>query len=198
MIYGIATYDSTIPATKHPLYKTWHNMLKRCYSVNYQKQRPTYVGTTVCNEWLLFSNFEKWCAGKFVTGYVLDKDFIAGDLKIYSPETCAFIPKELNNSILERDYNSTYPLGVTLVKQKNGVAFSSWISTFGKKRYLGIRTCEKDAHKLWQIAKKEYFIEILEIHKNLDNSVLDGIRRRISMLEYHIENDLITESLNKV
>ncbi|QXO12766.1 hypothetical protein pEaSNUABM49_00553 [Erwinia phage pEa_SNUABM_49] len=123
MIYGIATYDSMIPTTKHPLYKTWHNMLKRCYSAKYQEQRPTYKGTTVSDEWLLFSNFEKWCDCKFIVGYVLDKDFIAGDLKIYSPKTCAFIPKELNTSILERDYSSAYPLGVSLITQKKWYCF---------------------------------------------------------------------------
>ncbi|QXO12767.1 hypothetical protein pEaSNUABM49_00554 [Erwinia phage pEa_SNUABM_49] len=69
---------------------------------------------------------------------------------------------------------------------------------FGKEKHLGNRESEKDAHKLWQIAKKDYFIKLLEIHKQLDDNVLDGLRRRISILENDIENDLITKSINKV
>ena len=43
-----------------PYYSRWESMLSRVYSKNYHLRRPTYKGCSVCEEWLLFSNFKKW------------------------------------------------------------------------------------------------------------------------------------------
>ena len=43
-------------------YQTWHSMLRRCYSPVYKKDRPTYEGCEVCDEWLRLSTFKKWYA----------------------------------------------------------------------------------------------------------------------------------------
>ncbi len=32
-------------------YVAWRNMLQRCYSKKYLESYPTYIGTSVCNEW---------------------------------------------------------------------------------------------------------------------------------------------------
>lgn len=48
----------------------------------------------VCDEWLIFSNFEKWFDKYWKVGYQVDKDLL-GD-KVYSPETCVMLPKRLN------------------------------------------------------------------------------------------------------
>ena len=31
-------------------YQVWHSMIRRCYSDVYQKLKPTYAGTVVCDE----------------------------------------------------------------------------------------------------------------------------------------------------
>ena len=38
-------------------YKLWQNMLYRAYCPKHKLRFPTYVGVTVCNEWLYFGNF---------------------------------------------------------------------------------------------------------------------------------------------
>ena len=43
-----------------PYYITWTHMLQRCYSEKSQLKHPTYKGCTVCDEWLIFSNFKTW------------------------------------------------------------------------------------------------------------------------------------------
>ena len=43
-----------------PYYSKWKSMLVRCYSTKYHQRRPTYKDCSVCNDWLLFSNFRKW------------------------------------------------------------------------------------------------------------------------------------------
>lgn len=77
-------------------YKTWHNMLTRCYYKPYQKRFPTYLGCSVCDEWLNFSNFHKWFEVNYEQGLVLDKDIIKDGNKVYCPEYCKFVTAEEN------------------------------------------------------------------------------------------------------
>ena len=38
-------------------YAVWDSMLKRCYSEKYLERYPSYIGTSVCSEWLSASAF---------------------------------------------------------------------------------------------------------------------------------------------
>jgi hypothetical protein len=106
-LYGVGVYDVAFPAyikfesgaAYHPAYTCWQNMLKRCY---YDKNTTSYNPATVCEEWLQFSNFLVWWKEHFMEGFELDKDFKSLMMfgnphqKLYSPETCQFIPKWMN------------------------------------------------------------------------------------------------------
>lgn len=71
-------------------YRDWKNMLKRCYC-----STGEYLGNvSVSESWLTLSNFKSWFEQNYVEGYVLDKDILSG--KVYSENTCLYIPKELN------------------------------------------------------------------------------------------------------
>ena len=63
----------------HPAYSTWASMLNRCYNPKYKEKHPTYVGVTCCEEWLLFTNFDKWFKDNYIKGYQLDKDLLVKD-----------------------------------------------------------------------------------------------------------------------
>lgn len=102
-----------------PFYDRWTNMLRRCYSKSYQKSFPTYVGCTVCEEWLRFSTFKTWMQFQDWEGKELDKDLLSGKSKIYSPETCGFIGKDLNNFIIQRSTRNELPLGGFLNRKTN-------------------------------------------------------------------------------
>ena len=59
------------------MYRTWHHMIVRCYSEKYQEKNPTYKGCSVCQRWLLLSNFVE--DFKLIDGY--DEElFLAGKL----------------------------------------------------------------------------------------------------------------------
>lgn len=73
-----------------PYYQRWVNMLDRVYL----KNRPAYVGVTVCDSWLNFSNFKSWMEKQDWEGKELDKDVFGG--KQYSPENCIFLHKKVN------------------------------------------------------------------------------------------------------
>lgn len=83
-----------------PEYRTWAHMLERCYSKKYQERKPTYKGCTVCNEWLSFQNFARWFSENYydISGETicLDKDILVIGNKLYSPNTCIFVPNSIN------------------------------------------------------------------------------------------------------
>lgn len=106
IIFGVAYYgDHNIVADKR-VYMTWYNMLIRCYDKKYENKCPTYKNVEVCDKWKCFTNFasdiillpnyDKWLIDKT---YVLDKDMLnkGNKQKIYSPDTCMFIPENLNS-----------------------------------------------------------------------------------------------------
>lgn len=88
------------------LYQLWSNMINRCYD----SKHPVFKnyggnGVSVSTIW---HSFERFC--KTVTSlpmyslwrlypgeYHLDKDYFGS--KVYSPSTCVFIPKRLNNGV---------------------------------------------------------------------------------------------------
>ena len=74
-----------------PFYRRWVHMLERCYSERYQEKKPTYIGCTVCEEWLRFSNFKSWMETQDWEGKHLDKDLLVEGNKIYSPDTCILV-----------------------------------------------------------------------------------------------------------
>lgn len=58
-----------------------------------------YKDVTISKEWLLFSCFEAFHTKWYREGYAIDKDLLSGTRKIYSPNTCTYMPTCLNNSI---------------------------------------------------------------------------------------------------
>lgn len=85
-----------------PYYKTWQSMIVRCYSEVFHEQQPTYKECTVCNEWLTFSNFKRWMSSQDWIGNQLDKDLKVYGNKIYSPDTCLFISRDVNMFLADR------------------------------------------------------------------------------------------------
>ena len=83
------------------VYDTWHDMLRRCYDSKFHEKRPTYVDCEVCEEWHNFQNFAKWYDNNYyeIEGerMHLDKDILVKHNKIYSSETCVFVPHAINS-----------------------------------------------------------------------------------------------------
>ena len=113
-VFGVATCDLTGVRGTKP-YSTWKNMLRRCYSHYYYNQ-ASYEGCTVIPEWLLYSTFKQWFDENYVEGYALDKDIIKKNNLLYSPETCCFVPQEINNLFIKRKrYRGALPIGIVLI-----------------------------------------------------------------------------------
>jgi len=140
-----------------PYYKRWQSMLERCYSIKFQEERPTYIGCTVCDEWLLFSTFKSWMKNQAWQGNQLDKDFKIKDNKIYSTETCLFIAQSLNLLLNDRGRDrGLYPVGVTFYKVT--CKFLAQISIAGASKHLGYFDSPELASAVYVAAKNQEIV----------------------------------------
>lgn len=131
-VYGVGINDvDYVFETKD--YKIWRNMLERCYCEKTQEKFPTYKGCTVCEEWHLFSNFKKWFHDNYVEGWELDKDILFINNKMYSPQTCCFVPREINSFLRRSDVNKQAGIYPT----QNG-KYAAIIRVDGKQKRLGV------------------------------------------------------------
>lgn len=98
-------------------YEIWKQMIYRCYSSTCKYKRMTYKTTTVCNDWLEYQVFAEWCNSREdfkYDGYHLDKDLLCKGESLYSPDTCCFLPKEINGFLTIRQSDrGDLPVGVT-------------------------------------------------------------------------------------
>lgn len=147
-----------------PFYRTWVNMLKRCYSVKNQERQPTYKGCTISDVWLTFSNFRDWMMTQDWEGKHLDKDLLFDRNKVYSADTCIFVSGMVNNFTTDSGASrGEWPIGVGWYK-KTGKFQANCSNPFtSKKEHLGYFTCEVEAHQAWIKRKLELAHELAAI-----------------------------------
>ena len=173
---------------KCPYYTKWKSILERCYTSRY----PSYKDFTICDEWLLFSNFKSWMERQDWEGKALDKDLLVYRNKIYSPETCVFLHGEMNKFLIQnKSMRSKYPMGVhKLIDKPRKKPFMAMISISDKRILLGYFDNPQEAHKAWQKAKLEranYFM------LKAEGLVRQGLKRVVDKLKHDLDNDLVTE-----
>lgn len=170
-----------------PFYQTWTNMLKRCYSIKTQEHRPTYIGCSVAEEWLTFSNFKEWMEKQDWQDNQLDKDLLFEGNKVYNPEACVFVSGMVNT--FTTDSGATrgeFLIGVNWHKQSEKF-ISRCCNPFTKKReHLGYFTCEQEAHQAWLKRKLELAHELAAIQE--DSRVAKALINRYS--NYTLEDAL--------
>lgn len=113
------------------VYNVWSRMLQRCYDIKYHEKYPTYKDCYVCDEWLNFQEFSKWFFSNYIENYVLDKDILTKNCKVYSPQTCCFVPEEINVLFTNRKlHRGEYPIGVIKCKSSNSFIAQLSINSF--------------------------------------------------------------------
>lgn len=106
-------------------YRTWQNMLQRCFSKNYKNSHPAYQDVTCCNEWLLFENFYDWLHSQenfdkwaSTSRGALDKDILIKGNRVYTPNACCLVPQRINALFIKRkEYRGDCPIGVSKLKK---------------------------------------------------------------------------------
>lgn len=99
-------------------YELWKNMLARCHSPVMNKLRPRYVGCSVSENFKNFQWFAEWCNNQIgfnQPDFQLEKDILFKNNKIYSEDTCRFVPRSVNMLLAKSNASRTdLPIGVRL------------------------------------------------------------------------------------
>ena len=182
---GINDFDGLVKVNGKPtkVYDQWKSMLCRCYSNNRQEKQPTYIGCYVCEEWLLFTNFKKWYETHYRLDYHLDKDILFKGNKLYSPETCSFVPQEVNKLFTNRKNDrGNLPIGVCYSKKYN--KFQSQININGVIKHLGYFITAKDAYLSYKKAKENIIKQMAEKYFK-DRLITENIYN--AMISYKVD-----------
>ena len=188
-VYGIGVlgtkYPSMINGVLTKEYVLWVDMLRRCYSDDFKKKRPTYEGCECSENFIYYEYFYEWChkqVGFGECGFQLDKDLLVKGNKVYSENTCVFIPTEINSVLIK----CTATRGKNLIGvcwNKKSKAFVAMVSrSKSGSEYLGLFNTEIEAFNAYKQAKENYI-------KELANKWKDQIDDRAynALMKYAVE-----------
>jgi hypothetical protein len=150
-------------------YSAWKSAFDRCYREKNLVEKPTYRGCTVAIDWHNFQDFGDWFEINFkpdyMKGWCLDKDILFKGNKIYSPQTCAFVPNEINCLFIKnKNSMNCLPIGVSSTPEGR---FRARLLRFGREVRLGNYTTPEEAFYAYKFAKESHIKEVAEIWKGL-------------------------------
>ncbi len=179
--WGVNDADYVVASKtyKCKYYTVWSDMLRRCYSKKSLEKHPTYEGCSVHLDWKYFSNFKKWMEKQDWEGKFIDKDLLIPGNKVYGPDTCVFVTRQLNNLFTDHGGRGPYKQGV--YKHGRGGMYVSQISRYGKQKEVGYFNNEKDAYECYKKARREYLIEVA--NKQKDVRLVNALMQRIKLYE---------------
>lgn len=150
------------------IYKCWKSMLKRCYSNHYS----TYEDCIVDEYFHNFQNFAQWYEENYYIvkdeEMCLDKDILLKGNKIYSPNTCIFVPKRINVLFVKCDKSrGEYPIGMHLDKKINKIIVQC--SIYGKQIILGkfLPNQIEQAFQIYKNFKEKHIKQVADEYKDL-------------------------------
>lgn len=167
-------------------YETWHGMIQRCYSEEIQEKFPTYKDCSVVDEWHCFQVFSAWYDENFYDcgqRMNLDKDIISKGNKIYSPDTCIFVPQYINKLFLKGKSikESELPTGVFFYKITNRYV-ARCNNGSGKSITISYHNSIEEAFQAYKKFKEKHI-------KQIANEYKDKIPEKLynSMINYIVE-----------
>ena len=188
-VYGFGVlgtkYLASINGVQTKEYKLWCCMLVRCYSDSFKKKQPTYEGCEVSENFKSYEYFYEWCNKQIGFGnkdWHLDKDLLIKGNKVYSENTCVFLPKEVNSLLTKREaLRGENLIGVSW--SKTNKAFVAMVNkNKGKSEHLGYFKTEIEAFNTYKQAKEAFVKE----QANKFKSQIDP-RAYNALMNYQVE-----------
>ena len=149
-------------------YATWSRILSRCYDPVAKKKLPAYEGCTMFKPWHNLQIFGSWYEENFYQipneKMEIDKDILVKWNKIYGPETCVFVSRDMNR-LLERRVRARgqNPIGVSW--NKGDKYFESCCSYKNKRVHHTFHKNEIEAFLSYKNFKENLLKNIAEEYK---------------------------------
>ena len=188
---GEGKYKTRENGKVHKYYKIWHGMLTRCYDPKFHEKRPTYDGCKVEDYLLNFQHMCEWLENNYyeIPGeqMCLDKDILCKGNKIYSRETCIFVPKRINNLFVKSDNRrGDYPIGVSDLPSGDYQVNCS--NGYGKLIPLGTYSTKEEAFQAYKEYKEKVIKEVIDSYEGKIPEPFYS-RLKVAMYNYKVEID---------
>lgn len=162
-------------------YRCWHSMIMRCYDeINFKKQ-PTYKDCYVSEFFHNYQNYAKWYNENYyevgTERMEVDKDVLTKGNKVYSVDTCVFVPQHVNTLFTKANaIRGDTPIGCTFSKRDN--RYKAQCYYFGKNVHLGSFNNETDCFNSYKVFKEKYIKEVADLYKDkIPQKLYDALYR---------------------
>ena len=166
-------------------------MLQRCYDPKFHKKYPTYKGCKVEDYLLNFQHMGKWIENNYyeIEGETmcLDKDILCKGNKIYSRDTCVFVPQRINSLFTKCDNaRGDNPIGVEDLPSGNYRAYCN--DGYSKKIGLGTYSTKEEAFQVYKEYKENLIKETIDSY---EGKIPEPFYSRLkeAMYNYKVEID---------
>ena len=170
-------------------YSIWAHMLERCYDSKYQERNPTYRGCQVEEYLLNFQNMGEWLENNYyeIPGETmcLDKDILYKGNKIYSRNTCIFVPERINKLFVKSDGSrGNNPIGVSDLPSGNYRVRCH--DGYGKRITLGTFSTKEEAFQVYKQYKERVIKEVIDSYEGIIPEPFYS-KLRDAMYNYEVE-----------
>jgi len=164
-----------------PFYTVWCHVLCHTYSENYHKKHPTSAENSMVPEWHSFTVFRDWMNTQKWQNKNLNKRILEHGNKVYGPETCVFVAREIINIFVcgrkKKSANIGLPIGVCFnrnrtVNRKGSGEFVATYNNCGRQGHLGVFTTAQAAHQAYIKAKVGHIRELAALEPEPIRSAL--------------------------
>lgn len=173
---GVGVYN-----TKDEEYIIWKGVINRVYNEEYHAKHNTYKKVKLCKDWHNYQTFAKDINEKYgfkmkdESGkpYHIDKDILSKNKKIYSKETCLFIPPKINTFLNQnKKKEGGLPTGVKYRHQDQ--RYEARMSIDGELVYLGSCMTIELARDMYVKARNKRARELAKAYNGkVDKRVID-------------------------
>lgn len=164
----------------------WSSIVRRTNKEgSYQKKNTSYNYSA--NNFESYQSFASWCQTKEDywnrddngRWWQLDKDLLIRGNKLYSPNTCIFVPQLVNVCYSNVKAGNCGFVGVRF-DSKTQKYVSRCCTHNSKKRHIGYYASAYEAHKAWQLAKVYETEQLIKKNYSTDvNNLLLNIKERL-------------------
>ena len=172
-------------------FNIWYTMLQRCYDPKLHEKYTTYKNCRVEDYLLNFQHMGKWIEENYyeVLGeqMCLDKDILCKGNKVYSRETCIFVPQRINKLFTKRDNaRGKDPIGV--IENLSGNYQVRCHNEYGKRVNLGTYSSKEEAFQVYKNYKERIIREVIDSY---EGKIPEPFYSRLkkAMYNYKVEID---------